>query len=117
MLIVKRNFAYAVMHSGAFFFLFLFFSFLSFVYNLEAEFMFFAYLSSGILNVNSMRMMRNTAVLRVKGSAIVPFVVVNVVKHMLESRDAINPLHHLHRHHDAVVSSLAPIRTRHLHCL
>jgi hypothetical protein len=75
------------MHSGASFFLESFF-------NLEAEFCFvlFCVSSSGILSVNLMRMMRNSAVLHVKGSAIVPFVVVNGVNHMLESGPAI--LHH-----------------------
>jgi hypothetical protein len=92
------------MHFGTFF---LFFFFFVFRVVLEAEFM---YLFSGILSVNLMSMMMNTVVLHVKGSAIVPFVVVNGVKHMLESRPAINILHH-HVLPGVLVSSLAPKRT------
>ena len=41
-----------------------------------------------------MPMVRNTAALHVRGSAIVPFVVVNGVNHTLESELAINLHHH-----------------------
>ena len=43
-----------------------------------------------------MPMVRNTAALHVRGSAIVPFVVVNGVNHTLESELAINLHHHWH---------------------
>ena len=86
------------------------------IYDFEAELLFF-WFSLGILNVNSMPMMKNTVVLHVKVSAIVPFVVVNEVKHMLESGPAIN-LHHHHHHVPSAlvmrimnVSSLVPKRT------
>ena len=49
-------------------------------------------ISSGILSVNLLSMMRSTVVLHVKGSAIVPFVVVNGVNRMLESGPVINLL-------------------------
>ena len=70
---------------------------------------------SGIPSVNLIRMMMNTAVLHVKGFAIVLFVVVNGVKHTLEPVDAINIIHH-HQHNALLVSGLVPKRTyHHLH--
>ena len=61
--------------------------------------MFYVYLFfffSGIQSVNLMPMMRNTVALHVKGSAIVPFVVVNGVNHTLESGPAMILHHHQH---------------------
>lgn len=99
---MKRDFAYVVMHSGASFFF-------TFIYNFDADF--FLYLFSGILSANLMPMMRITVVLHVKGSAIVPNVVVNGVNHMLESEPATK----LHHPNFPSVSSLAPKRIYLLH--
>ena len=102
----EKKFAYGFMHSGTLFFCFCFI-------DLEAEFVCVLSVSfSGILSVNLMRMMMNTAVLHVKGFAIVLFVVVNGVKHTLEPVDATNIIHH-HQHNALFVSSLVPKRTYH----
>ena len=105
--IVKRSLRTVLCIPVRFFFVFV-------LYDLEAEFVCVLSVSfSGILSVNLMRMMMDTAVLHVKGFVIVLFVVVNGVKHTLEPVDAINILHH---HNALLVSSLVPKRTyHHLH--
>ena len=93
------------MHSGTLFF----FGFV--LYNLEVCVLTVSF--SGILSVNLMPMMMNTAaVLHVKVFAIVLFVVVNGVKHTLEPVDATNIIHH-HQYNALLVSSLVPKRTYH----
>ena len=107
--IVKRSLRTVLCIPVRFFFVFV-------LYDLEAEFVCVLSVSfSGILSVNLMRMMMNTAVLHVKGFVIVLFVVVNEVKHTSEPVDAINILHH-HQHNALLVSSLAPKQIfHHLH--